>query len=184
MSSNYPFLARYRDLDKIQIVLEGYWFKYIQGNGLYLSADKAFLNTDLVDLYSNDPKLASNNPPFYGIPVKNYNIVSNNIIEFYLNKDLLGGNYDIIFCNPSGYVKASTKLMSGVFQVPGIFEYKSFSTISGNTITTINQNEPLQTIKIKFVDDIVNATSFTINNEELTTITGDSIITIRKYLTL
>jgi hypothetical protein len=184
VSSKYPFLARYQDLEKIQITLEGSWFKFIQGNGLYLSADKAFLNTDFVDLYSSDARLAPNNPPFYGIPVKNYNIVSNNIIEFYLSKELLGGSYDIIFCNPSGYVKASTKLLSSVFFVPGIFEYKTFNTISGNTLITINQNQTIQTIKIKFVADMVNANSFTINNEELATFTGDSIITLRKYLTL
>lgn len=184
MSSKHPFTARYNDLEKIQIVLEGYWFKYIQGNGLYLSADKAFLNTDFIDLYSNDSKLANSNPPFNGIPVKKYKILNNNTLEFNLSKDLLGGNFDIIFCNPAGYVKASAKIKSSVFNVPGIFEYKSFSTISGNTITTINQNEPMQTLKIKFVADTVNATSFTINNQELTTITGDSIITLRKYLTL
>jgi len=182
--SSYPFIARYNDLDRIQIVLEGYWFKFIQGNGLYLSADKAFLNTEYVDLYGNDPKLANHNPPFYGIPVKNYKILNNNRLTFNLNKDLLGGHFDIIFCNPAGYIKASTKLLSSVFYVPGIFDYKTFNTISGNTITSINQNNTMQTIKIKFVTDIVNATSFTINNEELTTITGDSIITLRKYLTL
>lgn len=184
MSSKYPFLARYNDLEKIQIVLEGYWFKYIQGNGLYLSADKAFLNTHLVDLYGNDPKLASNNPSFHGIPVKKYKILNNNTLEFNLSKDLLGGNFDIIFCNPAGYIKASTKLKSSVFNIPGIFENRAFYTISGNPITSINLKETMQTIKIKFVTDIVNATNFTINNEELTTIAGDSITTLRKYLTL
>jgi hypothetical protein len=78
----YPITVRPNYLSKTKVTIYGEWFNYITGYGVYLSANKPELNTAVVDLYSEDPKLVVKNPYFYGIPVNNYHVVDNNTLEF------------------------------------------------------------------------------------------------------
>lgn len=182
MVKKYPIVVRPSYLSKTKITIEGEWFNYITGYGIYLSANKPELNTDIIDLYSEDPKLIVKNPYFYGIPILNYNILNNNTLEFYLPDTLISANYDIIICNPAGYKKAS-KLSLNVLEVVGVFEFKNFKSISGNTITSI-ERENILTLRKNFLYDYAPANSVTLNEENsVFTINGDNIVTIRRFIT-
>lgn len=183
MVKKYPITVRPNYLSKTVITVYGEWFNYITGYGVYLSANKPELNTEIVDLYSEDPKLIVKNPPFSGIPVTNYNIIDNNTLEFYLPVDLISADYDIIICNPAGYTKATSQIALNVLKVVGVFEFKEFTSISGNKITSI-EDSGLQTIKKQFVYDFAPAVSLSINNENnITSLFGDNIVTIERFLT-
>jgi len=106
VSTKYTFSVRTINLTSVKLSLYGEWFKYKTGNGLYLSGDK--LNTHYVDLYSGIKNLSANNVPFSGIPVQDYQILNNYVLEFALPNFLIQGKYDIIYCNPAGYYKASS----------------------------------------------------------------------------
>lgn len=183
MVKKYPIVVRPNYLSKTKLTIFGEWFNFIDNYGIYLSANKPELNTEVVDLYSEDPKLVVNNPYFFGIPVTNYNVINNNVLEFFLPEDLISAKYDIIICNPAGYSKASTKIYLNVLEVVGIFEFKNFKSISGETINTIENNN-LLTIRQSFVLDFAPAHSVTINSENsVFTINGDNIVTIRRFIT-
>lgn len=96
--------VRTRNLSTTKIEMEGYMFRNIVSNGLYLSGSN--FNTVFNDFYSNVKSISANNPPFSGIPVPEYNIINENRLEFFI-PSIPAGIYDIIFCNPAGYTKAS-----------------------------------------------------------------------------
>lgn len=183
MVKKYPITVRPSYLSKTKITIYGEWFNYITGFGVYLSANKPELNTEVIDLYSEDPKLIVNNPPFNGIPLRNYNIVDNNALEIYLPTDLISANYDIIISNPAGYTKASSQIALEVLKVVGVFEFKEFTSITGNKITSIEVGG-IQTIRKQFVYDFAPAVSLSLNSENIiTSLFGDNIVTIERFLT-
>ena len=183
MIQKFPITVRPSNLSNTKITIYGEWFKYITGYGIYLSANKPELNTQLVDLYTENYKLYSKNPFFHGIPVTKYKIIDNNILEFYLPEDLISANYDIIICNPAGYVKATTQLSLNVLKVVGVFDFKTFKNISGtNTITSI-QDSNILTVRPSFVYDYSYANNVTLSNENVIfSINGDNIYTIGRFL--
>lgn len=183
MANRFPITVRPNFLNKTKITVQGEWFNFITGYGIYLSANKPELNTEIVDLYSEDSKLIVFNPPFNGIPILNYSILNNNVLEFFLPEDLISADYDIIICNPAGYTKATTKIALNVLKIVGVFEFKEFTSISGNKITSI-EDGGVQTIRKQFVYDFAPAISLTINSENtVISITGDNIVTIERFLT-
>ena len=90
-----------------KITLLGTMFKYIQGDGVYLSSSNAFFNLCTVDLYSNIRLTSAISPSFQGTPIKDFVLLNINSIELRLPKNIQPGNYDIIYCNPASYAKAS-----------------------------------------------------------------------------
>ncbi len=113
---------------------------YIAGNGLYLSGSSEF-NTQFLDFYSKVKNVSAFNPPFSGTPV-NFSILNNNTLQFTLPPGILPGKYDIIFCNPAGYVKASnTTLFKGLSVVGDIPR-----ATSGNSIGSIDNNNTIISI--------------------------------------
>jgi len=184
VTKKYPIIARPQYLSKTRITIYGEWFNYITGFGVYLSAMKSELNTDLIDLYSEDPKLVVNNPGFYGIPITEYNIVSNNILEFFLPETLISSDYDIIICNPAGYTKASTQIALNVLKVVGVFTYKNLKSISGDYTINSIENINFFTIRPQFVADFLPAMNVTLNGiDSIISITGNNIYTIERFLT-
>lgn len=93
-------------LTNTRITLYGNYYRYITGNGLYLSSSSAGFNTSGYNFYSNIRLVSSANPPFYGTPVEEYTIIGDSEIVFDLPIGLPKGKYDIVFCNPAGYVTA------------------------------------------------------------------------------
>lgn len=183
MVKKYPITVRPNYLNKTKITIYGEWFNYITGYGVYLSANKPELNTEVVDLYSEDPKLVVKNPYFYGIPVNNYHVVDNNTLEFNLPEELISANYDIIICNPAGYTKASSQIALNVITVVGVFEYKQFISINGNSLTSI-EDGGIQTIRKQFVHDFASALNLSIDNQgAVVSIDGNNIVTIERFLT-
>lgn len=182
MIKKYPITVRPSYLSKTKITIHGEWFNFLTNYGIFLSANKPELNTEIIDLYSEDPKLIVANPPFYGITILNYNVLSNNIVEFYLPDSLISANYDIIVCNPAGYTKATSQIALNVLKVVGVFEFKEFTSLSGSRITSI-ENIGIQTIRKQFLFDFVPAISVTLNNEnEVVSLNGDNIVTIERFL--
>lgn len=123
------------NLSTTRIVMEGYMFRNKVSNGLYLSGDS--YNTVYNDFYSDVRSISANNPPFSGIPVTDFKIIGENRLEFTLPQ-VPQGSYDIIFCNPAGYSKASNsnKFISIYVNDKNSL---SFYSISGNkNIFTIN----------------------------------------------
>jgi len=132
VNRNFSLKIKPQNIPGFKIVLYGDNFNYIEGNGLYLSGNN--YNTERVDLYSEFLNLSTNNPPFSGIPIKEYKIIDTNKIEFYLPVDLIFGKYDVIFCNPAGYYKASSNKK---FKYIIINDNNLFS-ISGKYLKTID----------------------------------------------
>ena len=139
-----------------QIFLEDYTikilgdnFKYIIGNGLYLSGSN--YNTNYVDLYSEFDNLSAFNPPFSGIPITDFEIINNNELNFNLPKNLPIGKYDVIFCNPAGYYKASSNRK---FKLISVFYYdnKILTFINGTNLTTLSGVQ-LMTISKYIIED-------------------------------
>lgn len=149
---------------------------------MYLSANKPELNTEIVDLYSEDAKLVVNNPHFNGIPVVNYHVQDNNTLHFTLPADLISAEYDIIICNPAGYTKASARLALNVIQVVGVFAYKSLTGISGNYSIVSMENENLLTLKQQFLYDYASNVTLSLNAEAVISINGDIITTMERFL--
>jgi len=94
-------------LNGVRVDLYGDYFKYITGNGLYLSSTNSTFNLSSYNFYSNIRLVSSANPPFNGTPVQEFSIVSDSQVTFYLPENLPPGKYDVIYCNPAGYTKAS-----------------------------------------------------------------------------
>ena len=93
-------------LTSTRITIQGDYYKYITGNGLYLSSSNVNFNLSSFNFYSNIRLVSSANPPFNGTPVEDFTIASSNELVFDLPANLPKGKYDIIFCNPAGYVNA------------------------------------------------------------------------------
>lgn len=141
MSQFYPLKIRNTNTSSYKITLYGDNFNFIEGNGLYLSGSN--YNEQLVDLYSNIKNLSANNPPFSGILVDNFTVNSNNILEFNLPENLPTGKYDIIYCNPAGYFKASINNKFKYIIVGDIPNGDEFAITSINNIIleTIDNDE-------------------------------------------
>jgi len=136
-----PLTIYVRNTPQQKIIVEGDMFNHITGNGLYLSGGPEF-NTQFLDLYSNVKNVSASNPPFSGTPIE-FVVLNNNILEFTLPVSILPGNYDIIFCNPAGYVKASnTTLFKGLSVVGTIATQILVNTVNTidnkNTIISVN----------------------------------------------
>ena len=95
------------NLSAIEFQILGRMFRYISGNGLFLSGTKITNNTQYIDLYSDIRLVSAANVPFSGIPLTKYEILGDNTINFYLPNNLTPGNYDLVFCGPAGYDKLS-----------------------------------------------------------------------------
>ena len=109
-----------RDLEGVRVTLYGDFFKYTTGNGLYLSSNNSTYNLSTFNFYSNIRLVSSYNPPFNGTPVEKFVLVSNNEVVFDLPYNLPVGKYDIIYCNPAGYVSAlKTKSFKGIEVING-----------------------------------------------------------------
>ena len=67
------------------ITLYGNMFKYQTANGLYLSSNKIDLPVRRYDFYSDVKSVSSNNPPFSGVPINNFLVYNNNVIQFTLS---------------------------------------------------------------------------------------------------
>lgn len=135
------YTVQVKNLSSTEFTIQGNMFRYISGNGLYLSSNKLEEYSQLIDLYSNIRLVSAANPPFFGLPLSRYNIVDNNTLNFYLPDFLSAGNYDLIFCNPAGYDKLSNYINIPFSVVKGIFEPKEVLNISGeNNILSINGN--------------------------------------------
>lgn len=98
-----------RNLSTTPLLLYGDMFKYVAGYGLYLSGSQINEHYKYADFYSSIKSVSAANPPFSGMPVENYKVTNNNTLEFYLPIYLSAGGYDVIFCNPAGYFKLSSK---------------------------------------------------------------------------
>jgi hypothetical protein len=92
------------DVPYTTVTLNGVFLKYLTGNGLYLSSNNTNFNLSSYDLYSNIRLVSSVNPPFYGTPVSKFTVIRDSEIVFDLPDDLPVGFYDIVYCNPAGYV--------------------------------------------------------------------------------
>jgi hypothetical protein len=127
----------------LKFSLEGNMFSFSKGDGLYLSGSPSF-NTHSLDFYSNIRSVSADNPPFSGTPIP-YKIDNNNHIEFSLPKSIPLGVYDIVFCNPAGYVLGSSipsfnKIIVKEFKkgkITSIGGDDSITTFAGDNIVTI-----------------------------------------------
>lgn len=136
-------VVKQKDAEFTKIILEGDMFKYATGDGIYLSGNN--FNSKKVDLYSNVKSLSTHYVAFSGIPVEEFNVVNSNYLEFYLPKNLPIGFYDIIFCNPAGYYKASN---SKKFAYINVVE-TAFDSVT--LITRIGTNVPIFTLDNKYI---------------------------------
>lgn len=128
-----PIIVYVENSPPQKIVVRGDMFDYFLGNGLYLSGSNEF-NTQYLDLYSRVKNVSAFNPPFSGTPV-NFNKINNNTIEFFLPENIVTGNYDIIYCNPAGYVKASS---TSFFKGLSTLAIKKIEPVLVDVINTIN----------------------------------------------
>ena len=85
------------------ITLYGNMFKYQTANGLYLSSNKTGLPKQRYDFYSGVKSVSANNPPFSGIPVDNFIVYNNNVLQFTLSAFKIPQKLDIIYANPAGH---------------------------------------------------------------------------------
>jgi len=61
-----------------------------------------------LDLYTEIKSISARYPTVYGFPVYEYDVLDNGmLLKFKLPENLLTGNYDILYFNGAGYVKAS-----------------------------------------------------------------------------
>jgi hypothetical protein len=141
-----PIKIRSQYLTSTIIEIKGDNFNYVTGNGLYLSGNR--FNTEHVDLYSTEKNLSAANLPFSGIPIEDFNIIDKNNATFSLPGVLQLGLYDVIFCNPAGYKKASLNKKYNYIQVlrdepigaPVVtFNGANIVTFSGIPVTTITK---------------------------------------------
>lgn len=103
------------DLSSTTITLNGSFLRYITGNGLYLSSTNSSFNLSAYDFYTNIKLVSADNPVFYGTPLTDYTIISDSEVKLNLPENLPPGEYDIVFCNPAGYVTAkSNKKFKGL----------------------------------------------------------------------
>lgn len=98
-------IVKQSSIPTFKVILKGYYFKFKEGNGLYLSGGAAGFNTELINFYTNVRLVSSANPPISGRPVERFKIIDNETLEFYLPNDLPVGTYNLIYCNPIGYTK-------------------------------------------------------------------------------
>lgn len=138
-----PLIVYLKNTPQQTITIEGDMFDHITGNGLYLSGSLEF-NTEFLNFYSNFKNISSFYPPFSGTPVE-FTILNNNTLQFTLPQNIPTGNYDIIFCNPAGYIKASeTTFFKGLSVIAGAgmrLPEDVIAAIAGeNTILSINGN--------------------------------------------
>lgn len=120
-------------------------FQYYTADGLYLSGNSPLLSTNRYDFYSTIKSVSALFPPFSGFPVK-YNVQEDRYINFKLPSNLPQGDYDIIFCNPAGYYKASLSTNFSKIRVVGFIPAFVTSltgtqiiTLSGNTLKSIKK---------------------------------------------
>jgi hypothetical protein len=133
-------------LGRATVTLYGDMFQYYTDRGLYLSGNSPSFSGNNYDFYSKIRSLSANFKPFTGRPIE-YSVINENEIQFKLPDDIPLGDYDVIFCNPAGYAKASNtrnfdkititefipELLSSVIPNRGII------TMSGKNIETIKK---------------------------------------------
>jgi hypothetical protein len=74
-----------------------------------------------------------------------YNVQESQYLNFKLPSNLPIGDYDVIFCNPAGYYKASLSTNFSKIRVVG-FVSSFISTLTGSQVVTIS-GDKLKTIK-------------------------------------
>lgn len=134
--------------NKTTIIVQGDMLQYYTGNGLYLSGNSPLLSTNEYDFYSQVKSISANFPPFRGIPVK-YTPINATEIQFLMPANLPLGAYDIIFCNPAGYVIGSQTKRFGKIILTD-FEPVPVETFNNQTLETFEE-DPIKTIK-KYLD--------------------------------
>jgi len=135
-------------LGKAVITVRGDMLQYYTESGLYLSGNSSILSSNKFDFYSQIKSISANFPPFEGIPVK-YTPISETEIQFIIPSNLPFGEYDIIFCNPAGYVIASqSKRFNRIILTD--FESIPVETFNKQSIETFEE-DPIKTIK-KYLD--------------------------------
>jgi hypothetical protein len=135
-----PLIIYVNNTPQQKVTVEGDMFNYITGDGLYLSGSTEF-NTQFLDLYSKVKNVSAFYQPFSGTPV-DFIVLNNNTLQFTIPPNILPGNYDIIFCNPAGYAKASNTTFFRGLSVVGVITnqvVEGVASINGNnSIISIN----------------------------------------------
>jgi hypothetical protein len=76
--------------------------------GCFLSASTTSSLASSFDFYSNIKSISSKFHPFTAIPIDEYTVINNNILQInFPIINLSACNVDFIFTNPAGYSKAS-----------------------------------------------------------------------------
>jgi hypothetical protein len=136
-------------LGRATITLYGDMFQHYTDKGLYLSGNSPVFSGNYYDFYSNIRSLSANFKPFTGTPIE-YRLISENEIQFILPKDIPLGDYDVIFCNPAGYGKASNTKNFDKITITEFIPEALTSVIPNRGIITLNGRN-IETIK-KYLD--------------------------------
>lgn len=112
------FRVTIQNLSGTNVTIKGDMFQYTSLNGLYLSSNNPSMTSIELNLYTEIKSISARYPAVYGFPVYNYNVLDDGtLLQFSLPKNLLAGNYDILYFNGAGYAKASNTKRFTFFQV-------------------------------------------------------------------
>ena len=106
--SKASFTVKTQNLSSTNVTINGDMFQFTTLNGLYLSSNNPSMSSIELDLYTEIKSISARYPTVYGFPVYEYDVLDNGmLLKFKLPENLLTGNYDILYFNGAGYVKAS-----------------------------------------------------------------------------
>ena len=106
--SKASFTIKTQNLSSTNVTINGDMFQFTTLNGLYLSSNNPSMSSIELDLYTEIKSISARYPTVYGFPVYEYDVLDNGmLLKFKLPENLLTGNYDILYFNGAGYVKAS-----------------------------------------------------------------------------
>lgn len=132
-------------LGRATITLYGDMFQYYTDKGLYLSGNSLAFSGNYYDFYSKVRSVSANFKSFIGLPVE-YSLINENEIQFILPIDLPLGDYDVIFCNPAGYSKASSSRNFDKITITEFIPEELTSILPNRGIVTFNDRN-IETIK-------------------------------------
>jgi hypothetical protein len=114
----------------VKISLFGENFQFQTLNGLYLSSSNPSMTSINLDIYTNVKSISAKFPAISVFPVENFEVKEIKLfpydkfglkkrydVEFILPRNLLSGNYDIIYFNAAGYSKASDSKRFTYFKI-------------------------------------------------------------------
>ncbi len=136
-------------LGRATVTLYGDMFQYYTDRGLYLSGNSPTFSGNYYDFYSKIRSLSANFKPFIGHPI-DYTVINENEIQFILPEGIPIGDYDVVFCNPAGYAKASNTRNFDKITITEFIPEALTSIIPNRGIITFN-NRNIETIK-KYLD--------------------------------